>query len=75
MEVHWLPVDKKNDYKLLLHTYKALHDLTQGYLCELYVPCRVLKSAELNILMVLTGKPGKYGFRSLLEPQRIYGTP
>ena len=38
-----------------------------GYLCELvvpYVPRRVLRSAELNLLTVSPGKPGKYGSRS-----------
>ena len=71
--LHWLPVDKRIEYKLLL--YMALHDLAPGYLCELvvlYVPCIVLRSAELNLLTV---PPGKYGYRSLLKPQRIYGTP
>ena len=63
----WLPVDKRIEYKLLLYTYKALHDLAPGYLCELvvpYVPRRVLRSAELNLLTVPPGKPGKYGSRS-----------
>ena len=46
--LHWLPVDKRIEYKLLLYTNKALHDLPPGYLCELVVP----------------GKPGKYGSRS-----------
>ena len=62
--LHWLPVDKRIEYKLLLYTYKALHDLAPGYLCELDVPLRVLRSAELNLLMVPPGKPGKYGSRS-----------
>ena len=62
--LRWLPVDKRIEYKLLLYTYKALHDLAPGYLCELvvpYVPRRVLCSAELNLLTVPPGKPGKYG--------------
>ena len=66
--LHWLPVDKRIEYKLLLYTYKALHDLAPGYLCELvvpYIPRRVLRSAELNLLTDL---------EVLLEPQRIYGT-
>ena len=29
-----------------------------------YVPHRVLRSAELNLLKVPPGKPGKYGSRS-----------
>ena len=28
--LHWLPVDKRIEYKLLLYTYKALHDLAPG---------------------------------------------
>ena len=58
---------KRTEYKLLLSTYKALHDLAPGYLCELvvpYVPHRVLRSAELNLRTVPTEKPGKYGSRS-----------
>ena len=65
--LHWLPFDKRIEYKLLLYTYKALHDLAPGYLCELvvpYVPRRVLSSAELNLLTAPPGKPGKYGSRS-----------
>ena len=76
--LHWLPVDKRIGYKLLLYTYKAMHDLAPGYLCELvvpYVPRKVLMSAELNILTVPPEKPGKYGSIILVEPQRIYGTP
>ena len=33
MELHWLPVDKRIEYKLLLYTYKELHVLAPGYLC------------------------------------------
>ena len=70
--LHWLPVDMRIKYKLLLHMYNALQDLAPGHLCELvvpYVPRRDLKSVELNLLTVPQGKPGKYGSRSLLEPQ------
>ena len=60
--LHWLLVDKRMEYKLLLYTYKV-----PGYLYELvvpYLPRRVLRSAELNLLTVPPGKPGKYGSRS-----------
>ena len=30
MELHWLSVDKRIEYKLLLYTYKALHGLAPG---------------------------------------------
>ena len=70
MELHWLPVDKRIEYKLLLYTYKELHGLAPGYLCELvvsYEPRRVLRSAESNLLTVPPGKPGKYGSRSFVR--------
>ena len=69
MELHWLPFDKRIEYKLLLYTYKALHGLAPGYLCELvvpYEPRRVLRSAESNLLAVPPGKPGKYGSGSFV---------
>ena len=70
MELHWLPVDKRIEYTLLLYTYKALHGLASGYLCELVVPFaprRVLRSAESNLLTVPPGKPGKYGSKSFVR--------
>ena len=79
--LHWLPVDKRIEYKLLLYTYKALHDLAPGYLCELvvpYVPRRVLRSAELILLTCWWNHQGNLVNMDpevLLEPQRIYGTP
>ena len=50
--LHWLPVDKRIEYKLLLYTYKALHDLAPGYLCELvvpYVPRRVRMIGRIEL--------------------------
>ena len=61
--LYWLPIDKMVENKMLLYTYKALHDLPAWYLCELdvpYVPRRVLRSAGLNLQTVPPGKPGKY---------------
>ena len=62
MELHWLPVDKRIEYKLLLYTYKALHGLAPGYLCKLVVPYEpriVIRSAESNLLTVPPEKSGK----------------
>ena len=70
MELHWLPVDKRIEYKLLLYKYKTLHGLAPGYLCKLVVPYE----PQTNILTVPPGKPGKYGSRIVLVHLRIYGT-
>ena len=61
MELHWLPVEKRIEYK---------HGLVTGYLCELivlYLPRRVIMSAESNLLTVTPWKPGKYGPRSCVR--------
>ena len=65
-----LPVDKRIEYKLLLYTYKVLLGLAPGYICKLvvpYVPRRVLRSTESNLLTVPPGKPGIYGSRSFVR--------
>ena len=48
MELHWLPVDKRIEYKLLLYTYKALHGLAPGYLCKLIQATTNDKSTHSN---------------------------
>ena len=44
-ELHWLPVDGRIEYKILLYAYKALNGFAPEYLCnmvQLYAPDRVL---------------------------------
>ena len=66
-ELHWLPVDRRIEYKILLYAYKALNGLAPEYLCnmvELYAPDRVLRSASQNLLVVSRGKHCQYGMRT-----------
>ena len=77
MELHWLPVDKRIEYQLLLYMYKTLHGLAPGYLCELvlpYAPQRVLMPAELNLLMVPPGNLVNMDAEVLLGHLQSYGT-
>ena len=37
-ELHWLPIDRRVVYKVLVITYKALHGLAPVYLAELLAP-------------------------------------
>ena len=70
MGLHWFPVDKRIEYKLLLYTYKELRGLAPGYQCEFvvpYEPRRVLRSAESNLITVPPGKPSKYRSRSFVR--------
>ena len=57
--LHWLP-----GWSISCCCIRIRHCMTcyRGIFVP-YVPCRV-RSAELNLLTVPPGKPGKYGFRS-----------
>ena len=66
-ELHWLPVDRKIEYKILLYAYKALNGLAPEYLCnmvELCAPDRVLRSASQNLHVVPRVKHSQYGMRT-----------
>ena len=48
-ELHWLPITKRVQFKVLVHTFKAFHNEAQIYLCDLlswYHPNRPLRSAN-----------------------------
>uniref|UniRef100_A0A3B3CCN3 Reverse transcriptase domain-containing protein n=1 Tax=Oryzias melastigma TaxID=30732 RepID=A0A3B3CCN3_ORYME len=56
-QLHWLPVPQRINYKLLILTFKALHNLAPPYLCELIhvaTPARSLRSSSSLQLMVPT---------------------
>ena len=66
-ELHWLPVDRRIEYKILLYAYKALNGLAPEYLCNMvepYAPDRVLRSASQNLLVVPRGEHCQYGMRT-----------
>ncbi len=52
--LHWLPVSLRINYKILILTYKALHNLGPTYLSDLllpYVPVRSLRSSSEGLLV------------------------
>ena len=54
-ELHWLPVEQRIVFKILLFTYKALNGLAPVYLSDLlndYTPVRDLRSSSQNLLLV-----------------------
>ena len=54
MNLHWLPVEQRIQYKLLIQVYKALNGLAPEYIADLlheYVPTRALRSAGANLLL------------------------
>ena len=53
--LHWLPILKRIEYKILLLVYKSVHHLAPSYLQELiipYVPSRTLRSGDQHLLTV-----------------------
>ena len=64
--LHWLPVNKRINYKIILLTFKAIHGLSPTYLehmIELYRPKRKLRSLQQLKLQPPLFKT-KYGDRS-----------
>ena len=54
-ELHWQPIVCRVGFKLLVFTYKAMHNDAPVYLCELvcpYQPTRTLRSANNDMLEV-----------------------
>jgi hypothetical protein len=52
-ELHWLPVEERVCYKILMQTFKCMNGLAPSYLSNmlnLYTPARALRSADSNIL-------------------------
>ena len=67
IELHWLPVEQRNQYKLLCLAYKALHGLDPQYISDLlsvYSPARALQSMDQDLLCIPHARTKKYGQRA-----------
>ena len=63
MSLHWLPIDLRIEFKILIITYKTLHGLAPAYIEDLlvsYIPGRNLRSAKKNLLAVPGFKLNSY---------------
>ena len=66
-ELHWLPIEERIEYKIILITFKALNDLAPKYISELlvpYKPSRTLRSQDQCYLCPPSTKTTKLGDRS-----------
>ena len=73
-KLHWLPVEKRLLYKVLLYTYKALHGLSPSYVCDLivpYKPTRSLRSENKSMLHVPKTRTVGYGDRSFSKSSPV----
>ena len=67
MDLHWLPVNYRIQYKILLMTYKALNNIAPGYisdLIQLKASPRVLRSNDKMLLHIPISKQKTYGDRA-----------
>ena len=54
-ELHWLPVEQRIVFKILLLTFKAVYNLGPNYICDLlqtYKPVRSLLPSSMNMLVI-----------------------
>ena len=66
-QLHWLPVDQRLEFKVLLFTYKAMQGLAPQYLSDLlepYSPLRSLRSAAKLLPNSLSFYLRTYGYKS-----------
>jgi len=66
-ELHWLPVEQRIVFKILLLTFKAVHNLSPSYIRDLlqtYKPVRSLRSSAMNMLVILRSRLKFYGDRA-----------
>ena len=74
MELPWLPVEQRVEFKILLFTYKVVNGMAPAYLQELldvYRPCRSVRSGNMQLLKTQCYNLKSYGFRafSICAPQ------
>ena len=65
-ELHWLPIKYRVQFKILMHTYKALHGLAPKYISDMlnvYQPKRALRSMDTCTLVVPKVRTVTYGDR------------
>ena len=67
MDLHWLPVNQRIQFKILLLTFKSLNGLAPVYIDEMiqrYVPNRKLRSSSAFLLKQNKWNLKSYGFRT-----------
>jgi hypothetical protein len=65
--LHWLPVKERIEYKIVLLTFKSMHDMAPLYISELlqpYHPSCSLRSEDLVLLKQPKSRTRRYGDRA-----------
>ncbi len=66
-KLHWLPVQMRIRFKVLLLVYRCVNDLAPAYLCNLVTPLqhdRITRSSSQHLLNIPSSRLKKYGDRS-----------
>jgi hypothetical protein len=64
IDLHWLPISRRIQFKILVYTYKSLNQLAPEYLCDMvniYKPTRSLRSETKGALILPHSKTVFYG--------------
>ena len=67
IQLHWLAVEQRIIYKIILMTFKALYGLAPQYITDLispYKPSRSLRSSKANLLNEPRFNVNNYGGRA-----------
>ena len=67
MELHWLPVQQRVEFKILLFTYEVVNGMAPAYrqdLLDLYRRCRSVRSGNMQLLKTQCYNIKSYGFRA-----------
>eukprot|EP00914_Ancora_sagittata_P026012 GHVO01051367.1.p1 GENE.GHVO01051367.1~~GHVO01051367.1.p1 ORF type:complete len:260 (+),score=-2.05 GHVO01051367.1:448-1227(+) len=68
-QIHWLPVDKRTEFKVLTLMFQGIHcDKSTGYLkslCPIYTPRRSLRSENDTLKLCISRFKNSYGSRSI----------
>ncbi len=68
--LHWLPVDKRIKFKIILFTYKCLHGMAPVYLSDLltyHQSKRSLRSSDdTTLLTIQKSRLATYGYRAFV---------
>ena len=66
-ELHWFPISERIKFKIMLLTFKALHQQSPAYIQDLvayYQPSRILRSSHLLLLNPTNFHLKTYGSRA-----------
>ena len=77
-KLHWLPVEKRIIFKILIMCFKAMNNLSPSYITELihqHIPGRSLRSSLQNLLTVQSVKTQTYGNRAFSASARSLEFP